>query len=163
VKGLGEAEKRAMEQYMKGGGAVTKITPPAAKQGLVVPPKTVAPKALLSAPAKKTGRAPTTKEALETMPESESWLPDPKAFRKGVIPNAAITRPKSVVSKPAEQPTMDLSAPEPRVAKKAAARQARKAEKSEIPPEMEAIVKEANKQKMRELLAAKKKRGVGSY
>jgi hypothetical protein len=152
-----------MREYMAGGGAVTRPTPKAEKTGVIVQSKLIAPRALLSAPAKKTGRAPTTKEALETMPESESWLPDPKAFRKGVIPNAAITRPKSVVSKPAEQPTMDLSAPEPRVAKKAAARQARKAEKSEIPPEMEAIVKEANKQKMRELLAAKKKRGVGSY
>lgn len=147
-------EQRLMEEYLKRGGTVTKPVPKQLKTGVVVMPKPSSPKALLSAPAKKTGRAPTLKEAIETSPEAGSWLPDPKAFRKGPVPDAAIARPKSVVAKPAEQPSMDLSTPEPPVAKKAAARQARKEAKGGG---------EANIEKMRAVLAKKAKRGVGSY
>jgi hypothetical protein len=151
-------EQAAMDKYLAEGGTVTKPAPKPVKTGIVVTPKeprAVKPKSIVSAP-KKTGRPPTAKEAVETTPQSESWLPDPKAFSKGPVPEAAIVKPKSIISEARTTPK------EPRVAKKAAAREARKADKTKDPRAIEAA-QEANKEKMREIMLKKAKRGVGSY
>lgn len=185
-------EQQIVKDYVEGGGPIKKPEPKPAKTGIEVkakePKPKVEPKSVVTTP--KTGRVATLEERLEAAQREHmaaNYIDDAgrratqmKYFAEEI---AALEKAIAKVKEPKAPKGPLAKESQPKApAKKAAERQARKAKKDPVRAEKArsetaieaamkraeeetaaAAAKAANKEKMRAILAAKSKRGKGSY